>query len=266
MVQTTSIIFMIISGLIAFGLPIAAFIVINKKLKLKIVPLLIGCAAFIIFVLILENMLHSVVLRPDVLGAIPLRVNHPVIYVLYAIFAAGIFEETARLISFTLIKNKFRGIATGFSYGIGHGGIECILFVGLSMFSNIVLSFMINSGEIASLGNMIPQDLIVDPLVNTAPAMFLVSGVERIFAFSFHVAASLLVWTAVNKKGAMWLYPVAICLHAILNIPAASMQAGLISSIALVEVLTGVLAVAVVLITIFIVKKTQDPPKITEKF
>ena len=258
MVPTFSIVFMIFSGLVAFGLPVLVFIIINKRIKLSVIPALVGCAAFVVFALVLERILHSFVLYTQADGSITLIEKSPILYVLYGIFAAGIFEETARFISFSLLKKRHHGIGTGLSYGIGHGGIECILIVGLTMVNNVIFSIMINTGSLALLGDTIPAEIIVDPLVNTAPVMFLFGGIERIFAFTFHVAASVVVWTAVNYKGMLWLYPVAICMHAILNIPAAAMQAGLIDSIVLVEVLTAVGAGIAVLIAVFITKKMSE--------
>ena len=257
MVPSSSIVFMVISGIISCGLPVLAFLIINKRIKLDIIPLLVGCAAFFVFALILESGLHALVLKPGPDGSIALISKNPILYILYGIFAAGIFEETARFLSFSLLKKKHHGINTAISYGIGHGGIECIMLVGLAMASNIVIAIMINTGSIGLLGNMVPTELLVDPLVDTAPAMFLVAGVERIFAFTFHIALSIIVWTAVNYRGMKWLYPVAICMHAVFNIPAAAMQAGLIESLVLVEVLCALGAIVSIAIAIFITKKMK---------
>ena len=41
--------------------------------------------------------------------------------------------------------------------------------------------------------------------------------VERIFAFMFHVGASILVFYACRDKGRFWLYPLAIVLHLALD-------------------------------------------------
>ncbi|MDR0538038.1 MAG: YhfC family intramembrane metalloprotease [Tannerellaceae bacterium] len=58
---------------------------------------------------------------------------------------AGLFEETARFISFKILKKKYNGIGTGLAYGIGHGGIEAVLLAGLSMIVSIVFCIMINT-------------------------------------------------------------------------------------------------------------------------
>jgi len=227
MVTVLSMIFMGVSVVISIGLPISLFLILRRKYELKIVPLLVGVAAFIVFALILEQLLHMLVLRP-VNGVIELM-NNPLLYVLYGIFAAGIFEETARFLSLSLLKKKYKGIGTGLSYGIGHGGIESAIIAGVSMISNIVLSIMINSGTASALGDSAQAQLT--SLVNTAPHMFLIDGFERILAIIMHISLSLLVWFAVDRKDKWWLFPTAIVLHAIVNIPAVLMQVGILKNV-----------------------------------
>lgn len=43
---------------------------------------------------------------------------------------AGICEESARLVVYTLLKNRARSWSAGVTLGIGHGGTESIFFVG----------------------------------------------------------------------------------------------------------------------------------------
>lgn len=243
--------------IISIGLPIGLFLFLRKRMNLKVVPMLVGAVAFVVFALILESLLHQLVLRPDADGTIAL-LNNPLLYMLYGCFAAGIFEESARFISFRLLKKKYSGVRTGFSYGIGHGGIEAILLAGLAMLSNIVLSIMMNTGATAALGNS-PEILAgIATLQETDSYLFLVSGIERISAVVIQISLSLLVWFSVNRKGKGWLFPAAIVLHAVIDAPAALMQAGAISSIALVELLVAVAAVVLAVLAYFACKRFKN--------
>jgi uncharacterized membrane protein YhfC len=58
-----------------------------------------------------------------------------------------------------------------------------------------------------------------------------------------------------NKK--LWLYPFAIILHAIVDIPAAAMQVGIIKNVYIVELFVCVSAI----ILIIIAKKTHEKLK-----
>lgn len=242
-VPVLSILFMGISAILSIGAPIGLFVFLRKKYGLKIVPMLAGIAAFILFALVLESIMHQLILRPDANGNIELR-NRPVLFMLYGGFAAGIFEETARFISFILLKKKYQGFGTALSYGIGHGGAESILLAGLSMISNIIVSLMINSGGTSNL----PVNAAQLATINSS--MFLISGAERMMALVIQISLSVLVWYAVAGKGKAWLYPAAIVLHAAIDFPAALYQTGAINNIYLVEGLVLVSTVIVVYIAI----------------
>jgi uncharacterized membrane protein YhfC len=130
-VSVFSIICMAISAVISIGFPIVLFIIFYKKYNAKIIPMIMGIAGFILFALILERSIHSIVFEKFTLR------EKPLIYIIYGIFMAGIFEETARFISFKILKKKYTGVGTGLAYGLGHGGMEVILLVGLSMINKL---------------------------------------------------------------------------------------------------------------------------------
>jgi len=245
MVSVLAISFMAVSAAISFGLPIVLLLAWRKKYELKVIPMLYGAAAFFVFALILEQIMHVLVLRPGADGSISLVENSPFLYMVYGIFAAGIFEETARFLSFHLLKKNFGGIGTGLSYGIGHGGIEAILLAGLTMISSIIMSISINSGNAADLGSSPAILAQINELVGTGPALYLLSGLERIIAVTIHISLSMFVWCAVKVKGKLWLYPVSIVLHAVANIAPVMYQTGVIKNVLLVEVLILIPAVTI---------------------
>jgi Predicted membrane protein len=111
---------------------------------------ILGIGIFIVFALILEQIMHYIVLSPSADGTIELLSAAPWLYVLYGIFAAGIFEETGRLLAFLITKRHYKDIDSAVSYGIGHGGIEAVAVVGLGMLNGIVLAVLINSGSEAA--------------------------------------------------------------------------------------------------------------------
>jgi uncharacterized membrane protein YhfC len=265
MVSTLSTLSMAISMLIAIGLPIGLFLFWRKKYGLKLIPLLVGAGIFIVFALVLERVLHLVVLKPSADGSIALTQNAPLLFVLYAVLAAGVFEETGRLIAFIFLKRRYRGVGTGLSYGIGHGGIEAILLVGLTMLSNIVLSFMINAGSTAILGDSPQVTDAIESLISTDPSLFLVGGLERVAAMAVQIAFSVLVWLAVSNRK-LWLYPFAIFLHALVDLPAVLAQVGILKSTLFVEAAVFVLAAVIVIATVHIYRKQASRKQSTGDF
>ena len=93
--------FMGISAIVSIGLPIGLFIILYKKYNAKIISMIMGIIGFVLSVLVLERSIHTVVFGRFVLK------EKPLIYIIYGIFMAGIFEETARFVSFKIIKKKY---------------------------------------------------------------------------------------------------------------------------------------------------------------
>jgi len=249
MIPVMSIVFMAISFLLCLVLSFGLFIALKKKLTLKLLPAFVGAAAFIVFALILEQLLHSVVLKRAPDGSIELM-NSPALYALYGIFAAGIFEETARLISFKVLKRKFSAFSTAISYGIGHGGIEALILTALTMASGIVISIMQYAGTTNMLGDSPGITASLDRLRDTESWLFLISGVERISAMAIQISLSAIVWHSVNTEGKMWYYPLAICLHAAADLVPVLYQLNIITNILIVETTVGILAAAIVVLAI----------------
>jgi uncharacterized membrane protein YhfC len=248
---------MAVSAVVQIGMPVSLFIYFRKKYNAKILPFVFGVLGFVIFVLVLESSIHSIVFK-----SFSLR-EKPAIFIIYGIFMAGIFEETARFVSFNILKRKYEGIGTGLAYGAGHGGIESILLAGFSMMVSVIASVIINTGNIEIITNSFQGDTLtaingwINSLLTSAPYMFLISGFERLSAICCQLSLSIIVFYSVYRKK-FYLYPLAVLLHAILDIPAAAYQVGVIKSIFLVEGITFFLVAALALFTKFIHNKLRN--------
>ncbi|MDR1431171.1 MAG: YhfC family intramembrane metalloprotease [Propionibacteriaceae bacterium] len=242
MVSIAAIAGMAVTTIVSIGLPVAIYLVLRRRLVLKFIPALVGAATFVVMALILEPLLHQLVLRPAADGSVALRDNNPVLFALYAIFAAGIFEETGRFVAFKLLRNRYQGVRTAVSYGIGHGGIESILLVGLTMITNLALALAINAGLAADLPAIVSQSL-----TQTDAGIFYLGGAERVLAIVTQLALSVLVWVAATQPGKWWLFPVAIATHALFDLPAVLYQLNVLD-IVVTELLLACLAAALAVI------------------
>ena len=113
--------------------------------------------------------------------------QHIVIYGLGLAFTAGLFEMAGRFAVAMGLRKKLtyrRALAAG----LGHGGIEAMVLIGLSYISNLALMLMIRSGA-----DLSQAQTAVQTLVSTPAALFLLAGFERLLAMTGHVAMSMLV-------------------------------------------------------------------------
>lgn len=267
-VSTLSIVFMAISAVLAILVPIALIIFMGIKKRLNWKAMMFGALLFLVFVLLLERIMHILVLGSDPTKSVIF--NNPILYMLYGGFAAGIFEETARLLGFKfLIKvRENESIHTGISYGLGHGGIEAILLGGLAAVGNLVISIMLNGGALNALtATMGGQQLDVfnksiSSLITTPSYLFLITGVERMIALALQIALSLFVFKAVTEK--KWqFFAYAILIHAGIDMPAVLFQKGIITNVFLLEGTILVLTLIVIFAAFRINKKEPVPEQVT---
>lgn len=175
-----------------------------------------GALAFVISQLLIRVPLMTLVVPTwgaDVSGFL---LSGPV-----ASYSAGLFEETGRLVMMLLLLKAFHRWIDGVVFGVGHGGIEAIVLVGLSMVSNIVLAVLINIGQWPTIAATLPADAatqVFEALTTTPPALFLLAGAERLSAISLHVACSVLVLAGIvhRRKALAWL--AAVLLHGTVNL------------------------------------------------
>ena len=168
---------------------------------------LTGAATFILFAMILESILHNLLFLTPLWAVLQGNIW---LYGLYGGLAAGVFEETGRFLAFKLFLKNEREPVISLSYGIGHGGVEAILLVGLTMVNNLVLAAAVSAG-----GTTDPAVLeLAEQLASTPAGMFLWAAFERVGAIILHLSLSVLVFAAVREPGKKWLFSAAILIHA----------------------------------------------------
>ena len=266
MVSSVSLICMAASAFVAFVLPLAAVLVARRRgLAVRLRPILAGVAIFILFAMVLERLLHTVVF-----SLFPQIQTIPVVYMLYGALAAGVFEEGGRACGFTLLRRKKgadNGLSTAIGYGVGHAGAEAILLVGFGMISNIMVAMALNTpGGTDTLMASVPEasqalaTAQLQGLVDAVPASFLIAGFERIVAFALQLSLSVVVWMAVSGRiPKVWIGG-AVLLHALSDCGAALYQTGAVSML-VAELCTLVVTVAVVVLTIRLYRRFASVAK-----
>ena len=220
---------MSVNALLGIAVPVCLAWYLVRRHHARLSTILIGAGTFILFALVLESIMHQLVLLGPHGTAIQ---GNTLWYALYGGLAAGVFEETGRFLSMKfLMKKEPTAPLPGIAYGVGHGGVEMLIIFGLTMISNLVLSFMINSGQAETLFSQAPAEAAaqlqvqLDALQSTRAGAWLIGLWERFTALILHLGLSVLVWAAVRKGGKwLWLFPAAILLHALVDAGAVLLQ------------------------------------------
>lgn len=248
-VSTTAILAMVFTAALTILGPVAALIIWKIKTKAKLIPALVGALTFVVFALLLEQIFHYIFLVVDSPVSRAIQSN-TWLYGVYGGMMAGMFEETGRFFAFTVILKKWKEKKTAITYGIGHGGVESILVVGLAYISNLAYTFMINSGGMDALMQTLPQESkdavtsLTQTLITTPAPTYLAGGIERFSAVILHIGLSVLVFYAARQKGKRYFFPIAILIHAVVDFFAVIMSTNSVN-IWLIELVVFVLGAAV---------------------
>ena len=244
MVSTATLVWLCVGAVFGFALPIGLLLWWRRTRKAKLLPFFVGALAWFVFAGVLEQLFHSAVLNS---AANAFRAN-PYLYMLYAGLAAGVFEETGRYVAFRwlLRKNRYPERDTAVSYGIGHGGFEAMLLLGVTYAANARLALFylqgnfqaalaLTGGDTPALASMLGE------LAQITPDICAVAMLERAGAMILHIALSIFVFLAARDKTQWTWFPFAILLHAIADMPAVLWQRGMLPTAA-VEIWIWVVA------------------------
>ena len=223
---------LIIQGVLMIILPIVLVIIWKIKTKESIIPVIVGAAAWFLFAIILKLAPGYLLLYADTPLARTISGN--IWYTMtVAGVLAGVFEETGRFLAYKFVLKQYTCRRTSITYGIGHGGFESA-YIGFQFFMFAVMGIMINNG----MGDMLINGadeaqtaMLAGQLSEKANLTIiecLLGVFERIPSISAHIAFSVLVFAAARDKKYLYLYPLAIVIHALTDFSVVFYQAGLI--------------------------------------
>ena len=221
-VSTASMIAIIITLFITLVAPVIVWIIYGVKKKGKGVwkALALGAAGFVLLQMIIRMPILSIVSLLPGFGSFV--AEYYVVYCLILAMTAALFEVVARF-GVAKILQKKNNYEQGVAAGLGHGGIEAILIVGMTYINNLLYAIMINTGSFQGMiqdalrtsGPEVAEQLIMvmDSLVETPSYLFYLAGYERVLTVIFHTAMSLLVCYLVYKKKAVLGVSIAFVAH-----------------------------------------------------
>lgn len=202
MISFTLFLSLFTAGLFEIFVPVILGIYLYGKYGVRWGVFFIGCALFLVSLVRLPlNSYASLWVYDNFSGA-------AFIYLSIAIpsFTAGLFEEGARWAAFRFFIKDHK-FSNALMYGAGHGGIESILLVGVSVLGTAITAFFY------------PWSIPADQLVAIAvtPEWVAFAGLwERLAAISFHIGMSVLVLQSFRKKQSIYL-GVAVASHFFFN-------------------------------------------------
>lgn len=226
-VSTTQTVLILLTAVLGIAIPLIAAIIWCRKKHEPFTTVLIGAATFLLFAIVIEKPLQSLVIQLD--SPVSQFVNaRPVLWGIIVGLFPGVFEETGRFVAFKTLLRKRTQRETGLTHGIGHGGFEAMFILGITYAEYFVFALMLNMGNFYELmiepvlDELTPEvtaqiTAIVDQITGFSAAMLGLALIDRCIAVFFHIGASILVFYAARDKKKLWLYPLAILLHTVID-------------------------------------------------
>ena len=122
---------LIFTAFISIGLPLVALL--YAFWKKRYIPYMLGVLAFVVSQILIRIPILNY-LNGNSTAFSMFSVMQPILFAIMLSLSAGIFEEIARFIAMRYFM-KQRDWQSGFLFGVGHGGIEAVLIVGIPVVS-----------------------------------------------------------------------------------------------------------------------------------
>ncbi|CAE6685716.1 hypothetical protein R69927_06070 [Paraburkholderia domus] len=226
-----------VATLLVAALPFLIYRRLRRPLALNPRDAITGIAVFALFAMVIERALNDYVLHRN--EATATFLSNPVAFVVYGALAAGICEEVGRFIGMRLLLKRAaaksasatgKGDGTALTYGLGHGGAEAWLVGVLVQIQWILFAVFENRGELDGYLSNLPTDSVMRIhliLASLTPQTAGIFALERVAALVFQIGLSVLMWRGL-RAGWRGILPLAIALHALVDVPAALFQAQLV--------------------------------------
>jgi ABC-2 type transport system permease protein len=193
-----------ISVLLMILLPVVLAALLRRRFQAPWLLFAIGTLTFIGSQVVhfpLNNLLTKLHIIP------PTGMNDPAISLLQTSLVlgltAGLCEETARAVGYWLLK-RFRTVEDGVMLGLGHGGVEAMIFGGVLVAATVSSMAPLLNTDLSTL-NLKPEQLtyLTSQLDGLTSAPFVAAFsplIERLLAMMLHIIMSVMVLQAFRRR------------------------------------------------------------------
>ena len=273
MVSTATILACIFTLIVCLVLPVVLLILFVRKYKQeKIFPAwLLGAAGFFVTQMLIRVPILTILQTQD--WFIVFSRKNLFLYAFSLAFTAGLFELAGRFVVAKLMVKDLT-FRRSLAVGLGHGGIEAMLLVGMTYINNLIYIVMINTGtfdsiiaEVAAAGTAVPQleatlaqlEMIRTQLTTYPASMFLLGALERILAMICHAGMSMIVCYGVATKKLLPCLLTCLGIHTLIDLTAGiSLLANTVLSQTAVYVVIYLILAAVAALSLLIIRKLHS--------
>ena len=191
--------------LVTMGLPILVGIWFNKYLAVSWRVMTYGILGYFIVQALVTLLFSGILVLSDRVGLNLTEQSFFVTQLVISIFLGAVLGVVIRWAAMRYIKEPLINLEAAYGIGIGYGGTESIIRVGLPL----LFTFITMLSHI----NIDPQTSTLDPeMIVQLEALWqvpvfvpLVGSLERLAAFVMHLTVTILILKAFTRNNHLWL-------------------------------------------------------------
>ncbi|HHX64010.1 MAG TPA: YhfC family intramembrane metalloprotease [Chloroflexi bacterium] len=212
-----------IAILIQIAFPIVLALWFARRYGVGWRPFLYGALIFFVFQIVLRLPIISL-LGPVLAPAVQASPTLQVVWTAALAVTAGLFETVGRWAGYRWLFPRYLTYEwkNGAAFGLGHGGFESAVFVGLLGLFSLLQSLALAGMSVEMLQEQFSGPMLEQLLAAREQIMALAwyeplwGAWERIATIPFHIAMSVIVLQVFTRGQARWFW-IALGLHAFLD-------------------------------------------------
>lgn len=217
----------IFSTFLTILVPIGYLWYYKKKTGAKVSSFFVGIAFSLLFSFIGTSLLNTIVLSVLGAGTFLNAHVHPIYSSLYASFSAGLMAAVGSYVGLKYAMKTRTGMNNAVVFGLGKGGLECILSGGTIYITNLIAALLINSigseeyfKKLGLQGKELAETRTLFAEQAAIPAFsYIMDATYLLIALCLHVALTVFIVHAIRDAKSKYFFPLAIVLHILGYIP-----------------------------------------------
>ncbi len=190
--------------LISIVLPIAAGIFLNRKFGIAWRVILYGSLGYLIVQAVLVFVFNGFAALVENGRIVLSDQGMLVVQIILSVFLSALLGVLIRWLGMRFLNEKLDTLEAAYGIGVGYGGIESVLMVGLPLLSTFIT--MLSNMSIDQVTSTLDPSIIkqIEELWQVSPLIPLAGSLERIAAFVLHLTVTILILQSLSKKRFIW--------------------------------------------------------------
>ena len=199
------IIVIVVALLISIVLPIAAGFWLNKKFGVAWRVISYGALGYLIVQTLLVLLFNGFTTLVEKGTLVFSAQDSKIVQIVLSVFLGGLLGVLIRWIGMKFLNEKLDTLEAAYGIGVGYGGVESILMVGLPLLSTFIM--MLNNMNIdPSMTSLDPAIVTqIEEIWQVSALIPLAGSLERIAAFVMHLTVTILLLQTFSRKNLIWL-------------------------------------------------------------